>query len=649
MNISTIEDENMKTVFESLKNNSHWNIKNLQGFTPILEKCFHIKHREKDIKHIRLNNRYCPLECISLKDDDDVESEKGSLYSSDTENNNNILDNDNSNEGDNESSYDSDDSDDDDNSYNSDDNSELTNENILTDRNQKNFVFKILDTETGKEENRDVFVKICHLLDPLKYIRNEYCIYNNLLCSLPYLNNETKMMTEKIQDPNNKAYVDSFFCSISSKLAENDICPHFPIFYSQYVGISENYEFNLTEDFYSIRNEKEFHINVKDEYLKVGIIMDDKIKILTNTELCIETNEEVLYTDDDETLESDKIFEDFEKENDNFKIELDNMTLGMETAELSLNKNVNMVELSDIDDMSLFGMKNVDNNSMIDINNIQTTLLNDCKNSVNGSEYSEEEDDEYVEFSGLIKDFPVIAILQERCDGVLEELCEEITGENMEDSERRWSSYLFQIIFTLSILQYFFDFTHNDLHSNNIMYKKTDKEYLYYKIYDQYYRIPTFGYILKIIDFGRAIYKVRDRLFVSDDFKDNNDAGGQYNFPPYYNHERKQITPNKSFDLCRLSASIFETLYPERDNINKDSNLYKLLNMWLTDKNGDHILFNDEGEERYKGFDLYKAIAAKIESAVPEQQYTNSLFTGLKINMVDIPEGEHIYEYPVKV
>ena len=38
--------------------------------------------------------------------------------------------------------------------------------------------------------------------------------------------------------------------------------------------------------------------------------------------------------------------------------------------------------------------------------------------------------------------------------------------------------YLFQIIMILITYQKIFNFTHNDLHTNNVMFIKTDKKYL---------------------------------------------------------------------------------------------------------------------------------------------------------------------------
>ena len=41
------------------------------------------------------------------------------------------------------------------------------------------------------------------------------------------------------------------------------------------------------------------------------------------------------------------------------------------------------------------------------------------------------------------------------------------------------------------------------------MYVETDKQNLVYHFDNKYYKVPTFGKIWKIIDFGRAIYKFK--------------------------------------------------------------------------------------------------------------------------------------------
>ena len=63
-----------------------------------------------------------------------------------------------------------------------------------------------------------------------------------------------------------------------------------------------------------------------------------------------------------------------------------------------------------------------------------------------------------------------------------------------------------------------FLFTHNDLHINNIMYTKTDRTFLYYKFNNIYFKVPTFGYIFKIIDFGRSIFTFNNKVFFNDTF-----------------------------------------------------------------------------------------------------------------------------------
>ena len=111
-----------------------------------------------------------------------------------------------------------------------------------------------------------------------------------------------------------------------------------------------------------------------------------------------------------------------------------------------------------------------------------------------------------------------------------------------------------------------FDFTHNDLHTSNIMFKKTDKEYLYYKYDKIHYKVPTFGKIWKIIDFGRAIYKFKGKRLCSDSFHKNGDAATQYNCEPFLNENKPRLEPNKSFDLCRLGCSLFDYFTNDSDD-----------------------------------------------------------------------------------
>ena len=81
----------------------------------------------------------------------------------------------------------------------------------------------------------------------------------------------------------------------------------------------------------------------------------------------------------------------------------------------------------------------------------------------------------------LIKNFPVQIICLEKMDNTLDSLLED-NDENEGLNNKEWSSCLFQIIIMLITYQKVFEFTHNDLHTNNIMYISTEKKYLYYKL-----------------------------------------------------------------------------------------------------------------------------------------------------------------------
>jgi hypothetical protein len=141
----------------------------------------------------------------------------------------------------------------------------------------------------------------------------------------------------------------------------------------------------------------------------------------------------------------------------------------------------------------------------------------------------------------------------------------ELIAADADNWERCWAAWIFQIIAGLSCAQTLLGFTHNDLHTNNIVWAPTTDEWLIYTRRDgTVFKVPTFGKLFRIIDFGRSIFSVNGTMFISDDFRPENDAGGQYRFVPLYKSASDPIPPNPSFDLCRLAVSLFEALYPEK-------------------------------------------------------------------------------------
>ena len=131
------------------------------------------------------------------------------------------------------------------------------------------------------------------------------------------------------------------------------------------------------------------------------------------------------------------------------------------------------------------------------------------------------------------------------------------------------------------------------------MYEKTPLEYLYYKIDGKYYRVPTYGVILKIIDYGRAIYKVNDFQYFNDIFSYHNEAGEQYTYP--FDEDGlmdENVKPNPSFDLSRLGVSILDDMYPDPV---EDSELFTMIRSWTLDHKGRYV-------GRFDDFELYKQI-----------------------------------------
>jgi hypothetical protein len=267
--------------------------------------------------------------------------------------------------------------------------------------------------------------------------------------------------------------------------------------------------------------------------------------------------------------------------------------------------------------------------------------------SIDNASESEVSDDFEIEIGLELRDIPVIMIAQEAQEGIMDTLIDydEIDGHEHGslEWEQRWIAWLFQVISVLTLLQSTLHFTHNDLHSNNILWRSTDKPYLYYSTKDgKTWRVPTYGKIFSIIDFGRAIFRLGKRSMISDDHWPEQDASDQYNFGPFYDPLMPKCKPNMSFDLCRLSVSLLDGLFDEVPRKGKGkkimsqegswkvyetkSELYNLLWSWTVDDEGRTIYEDRDGNEKYKGFDLYIRIAHDVHGAVPREQLSKPVF-----------------------
>ena len=179
------------------------------------------------------------------------------------------------------------------------------------------------------------------------------------------------------------------------------------------------------------------------------------------------------------------------------------------------------------------------------------------------------------------------------------------------------------------------------------MYIETDTKFLYYKAENNYYKVPTYGRLFKLIDFGRAIYRFQGKTFCSDSFAPGGDASSQYNCEPFMNEKKPRLDPNYSFDLCRLGCSIYDFLLDIEDEQDIDFRadpIQKLIIKWVTDDNGKNVLYMKNGDERYPNFKLYKMIARTVHNKTPENEMKDPLFNSFRITKEDIPEDAQIMD-----
>lgn len=241
------------------------------------------------------------------------------------------------------------------------------------------------------------------------------------------------------------------------------------------------------------------------------------------------------------------------------------------------------------------------------------SLSDSESNSDSESDYS----DNGMDLHAIIKKFPVQVIALEKYEDTLDSLLDEIEPDEL-------TSALMQIIMMLITYQKVYKFTHNDLHTNNVMFVSTDIPYLYYCYNGIHYKVKTFGKLYKMIDYGRAIYTFQNKRFVSNSFHEDGDAATQYNLEPFFNCSEPPIPPNYSFDLCRLACSILEGM-PESDGI------YKIVEEWSKDDNGESVLLTPDGMERYPDFELYRMISRTVHHHTPEAQLERPIFKAFQV------------------
>ena len=486
-------------------------------------------------------------------------------------------------------------------------------------------------TDSATRTSKQVFLKVTHLLDPIHWIRGEYSIPKD--AALPGHHKTWSAAWEKLQDQGNQAYVESVASYALGRLAEEGVSPHFNEFYGSCCAKAATYRYNLTDDFYSYREDRWFWKGHKGDLFKL-VVRNRK-----NPDEAVPEDISKFVFDSDIGSESGSELSGSGTGSESSEEELENITVEPVTRAGSIHSADSM---SDV----FYTKSDSESGSNSDTESDSSDILDTY--------------DIHAEFA----DYPVMLILTEMNKGTMEDLLTDFEAVGASPGtyewEERWTAWLFQIVAALACAQKIIGFTHNDLHTNNIVWIPTDEQYLYYRTgTGAKYRVPTYGKVFRIIDFGRAIFTINGRMFISDDFKEENDAGEQYAFSPLSKNFETEVPPNPSFDLCRLAVSLLSGLFPvkpieiedaatlssEKGLVVKEtmSELYNLLWSFMIDDKGRNVFMNPDESERFPDFDLYKHIAKSVHVAVPSAQIGKPLFTGYRIGAETDSASKKVY------
>jgi len=387
----------------------------------------------------------------------------------------------------------------------------------------------------------------------------------------------------KINDMNNNAYIDVFCSYLFGQLTHLKKNPSFPIFYGSVNGIG-SYKYDITEEYPDLRMDKSFNDNIGK-----GFTLD-------------------MYVSDSES----------EGSRSNSVSEINSVSESNSDSESNSVSEINSESIEDIQrsDFQVFSGDSSESDR-------------DNEDSLSNSEGEDPIHDDYI---AILKKIPLQLLFIEKLEGTLEDFL--LSKDYDEDILR---GCLFQVAFALTYLQKRYQFTHNDLHINNVMFTQTETKYLYYKINNQYFRIPTHGKVFKIIDFGRAIFTFKQKTYMNDVFSRNGEAGGQYTYPHQVSfldrgaRDKDDWVPNYHFDLCRLSMTILEEIQGDKTST---ATLDVLKGMCRDHQNGSFCDMKDD-------FNLYVSIARHASNSLPRDVLQDPIFRDFRVKKKSFPRKSY--------
>jgi len=425
----------------------------------------------------------------------------------------------------------------------------------------KNDTAVVKNNENGKTSKVPFFVKKIPIISLSENLCDHYPkTTQRINLFVPNSDSEEiKSLINKINKLTNTAYVESTVALLLDSISS----PHFPKLYGIYNGISPEYEEIIRYSDYAELEDVEFLETLCNQGYKI-----EKIDSETDTE-------------DSETYEDKTEVKTYEDKTDS------------ETG------------------------KNPDD---------------ECKTE-DSTDNETEEEDEDEEYKLTHPNIPVQILITDKFDLNFDEMYQRILIRydlptrfpiirkiRKKICEDRITAWMFQILAGLSVANKNFNFVHNDLHVQNIMGKKTRQKYVRYVVGNQKFKVPTYGYILKIIDFGRSSFVHNNKVYLSDIFDEDDEAGGQYD----------DVEPSSAFDVSRFACSFVEDMIENRYSImtteiespkaSNPQNIFELLYNWTFSDCGETFLNED-------GFDLYVKIANNFRTRTPISQIKTRVFS----------------------
>jgi hypothetical protein len=487
-------------------------------------------------------------------------------------------------------------------------------------------------------ESKRAYLKVTHLLDPIRWMKGRYSLPQHT--GLPWHTRTWFTAMNKLQDPDNQAYVEAMASYALGRLREEGVSPHFNEFYGAFCARAAVYRYNLSDEYQSFKNARWFWNGQKRGLYSLCVVDAANPEKPVLEELVNELLREPSVMDDSD--ERSSVSEE--------EIAVEGGDTGPE--------EVGSLHSDDLSEM--------DFESSGDEDTEEGGGTGDEETDSDDEDAAETDDEDDYRIYSVFRKFPVMLIAVEENRGTMDQLLDNEKAVGVPigtpEWEERWSAWLFQVVAALSCAQSLLGFTHNDLHTNNVVWTETTEPYLWYKNRaGGVFRIPTFGKLFRLIDFGRSIFSINGKCFISDDFRTGNDAEGQYCFKPLHPHPREEerVAPNPSFDLSRLAVSLLDGVFPEAPAekeggtvLSKEeglvvretvSPLYNLLWSWMVDDDGENILIQPDGEEKFPDFGLYRHIAAKVHSAVPAQQFSRPALDRFQVAEKEVPAGQRIW------